>query len=289
MNRPALAALALRLLAPALLASVAVSQHTFTFPIDGIQAGTGSPGTGTVTVTLDSTTGIVTADGTFQGMWGNALGVHIHGPAAPGLHAPVKIVLTYTGTTSGTIGGGGPQTDPMGVQDMLAGLYYVMVHTSVVGGGELRGQIVAVPEATPYGSGVNPANSLFSLSGGPAVGAPLRLAIDNPTGSQSGPGVGFLLVTAAPDPSFGATGVGTLLPGYGMAGPFGELLVGAPPPTPLLIFPTSVWTTRGVPAQVSIPVPDSSSFVGLTLYAQGALYANAKIGLTNGLELYIGM
>jgi hypothetical protein len=215
--------------------------------------------------------------------------VHIHGPAAPGEDAPVKIVLTFEGTTSGTIGGTGQHTVPNGVEDMLCGLYYILVHTSAVGGGELRGQIVTEPTTTAYGSGLNPPETLVSLSGPPTLASTLTLGLDNPTGSQAGPGAGFVFVTTAPDPLFAATGLGTPLAGFGMSGPTGELLISLLPSSPLWSFPAPTWTTPGTPAPIALGVPDNKSLVGRTLYAQGVLYADSTFGLTNGLELHLGL
>lgn len=282
-----------RILAPAALAQglllgLAVAQNVFTFPIDGPQMKTTSPGTGIGTVTLDPTTGFFTTDCTYSGLTGDLLAAHIHGPALPGQHAPVKFNLTFTGTTSGTVSGPN-QATAQDVQYLLSGLYYVVLHTSLYYGGELRGQIVTPAAATPYGSGVNPANSLVVIAGAPRIASILRLGIDNPTGSQTAPGTGMLFLAAQPDPLFAATGTGILLPGYGMSGPAGELLLSVAPPNPFMSKIVHGWSGPGSPMPVAIAIPDSLNLVGITVYAQGALYASSYITLTNGLRLYIGL
>lgn len=275
-------------LAVASLGAPAAAQNTYVVPMDGVQMETGSPGVGLVTITLDTATGTVTAEGTYSGLMGDLLGVHIHGPAEPFEHAPVKIPLTFEGTTSGTIGGGGQHATPVGMEDMLCGLYYLVLHTSAIGGGELRGQILAPSAATPFGSGVNPANSLSLLSGTPAIPSTFSFGIDNPTGSQPAPGLGLVFLSTAVDPLFALTGTGSALPGFGMAGPVGELLISALSPDPFLTLSANGWSGPGSPLPIDLALPDNKNLIGLTLYAQGALFAGGQFGLTNGLELYLG-
>jgi hypothetical protein len=282
------AALAHAMLIASALIGSAAAQSVFTFPIDGPQMGTISPGTGVGSVTLNTSTGIVTTSGTFTGMLGNVLAAHIHGPALPGAQAPIKFQLTYTGTTSGTFGGSN-QATPQDVQGLLSGLYYVVLHTSVFGGGEVRGQIVTPAAATPYGSGINPANSLVTLAGTPSVPSTLTLGIDNPTGSQAAPGPGMLFLATQADPLFALTGTGIQLPGFGMSGPSGELLISVAAPNPFMTLIGHGWSGAGNPLPVALTIPNLTNLVGVTLYVQGALLADSRITLTNGLELYLGL
>jgi hypothetical protein len=278
-----------RLFAPLVLlgAAQAQAQNKFIFPIDGPQMGTPSLGAGTAVATLDTTTGQVTVNGTFSGLLGDLLAVHIHGPALPGFHAPVKLVLDYSGTTSGTISGSDIAT-PQGIQDMLSGLYYVVMHTAAYGGGELRGQIVTPANTTPYGSGINPAGSLVALSGTPTVPSTVTLGIDNPSASQGAPGLGLLFASLAPDALLQLSGTGLLLPGLGMSGPFGELLIDLQGPNPFLTLSASGWAGPGSPLAIPLSVPNNLSLVGRTIYLQGALFADGRFTLTNGLRLYFG-
>jgi hypothetical protein len=274
--------------APFLLFGHAAAQSVFTFPIDGPQMETNSPGTGFGTVSLDTVTGIVTTNCTYTGLMGDLLGVHIHGPALPFQHAPVKIVLNFNGTTSGTIFGTN-QATPADIQNLLNGLYYVVLHTAAIGGGELRGQIVTPGATTPYGSGINPPNSLVTLAGSPQVPGTLTLGIDNPSGSQAAPGTGALFLSTQPDALFDLTGTGLLLPGFGMSGPTGELLIAALPPNPFQTLTAHGWAGPGTPLPVTLTIPNNKNLVGKTLYLQAALFADARFALTNALELYLGL
>lgn len=272
----------------AVLSGSAAAQNVYTFPLDGPQMGTASPGTGTGTVVLDVSNGMITTSGSYGGVMGNVLAAHIHGPALPGQQAPVKFVLDFTGTTSGTFSGTaqGTQLDKQGI---LQGLYYVVLHTSVFGGGELRGQIVTPASATPYGAGINPANSLVTLAGVPSIGTVLTLGIDNPTGSQPAPGTGMLFLATQQDPLFVLTGTGILLPGYGMSGPNGELLISVAVPNPFMSKIAHGWAGAGNPMPVPLAIPNSFDLVGITVYAQGALFAGSYVALTNGLRIYVGL
>jgi len=119
--------------------------------LDGLQevGPTGSAGTGFATLSLDDATGLVTIlTGTFQdlGTGTTAGGAHIHGLAGVGTNANVLIPLTIaTGVTSGTFSGSGTLSAP-NVTGMLNGFTYINLHTTGFPNGEIRGQIVLVPE-----------------------------------------------------------------------------------------------------------------------------------------------
>jgi hypothetical protein len=106
---------------------------------------TGSPGTGGCRVVLDETTGALTMTGSFSGLAGTATAAHIHGPAPVGMSAPVLIGATFTAATSGQIGIASGTLTPSQVTDMLNGLTYCNVHSTVNGGGEIRGQLTVAP------------------------------------------------------------------------------------------------------------------------------------------------
>jgi hypothetical protein len=105
----------------------------------------GSPGFGSFSGTLDDITGAITLGGAYSGMLANVTAAHIHGPALPGVNGPVILPLTTSGGTAGTLNGAGTYT-ALQIADLLAGKHYVNVHTSAFPGGEIRGQITAVPE-----------------------------------------------------------------------------------------------------------------------------------------------
>ena len=74
------------------------------------------------------------------------IAAHIHGPARAGLNAAVLFALPLGGIKQGEIDiATNADAD---VADLLAGLWYVNIHTEEHEGGEIRGQIlpVGVPE-----------------------------------------------------------------------------------------------------------------------------------------------
>ncbi len=119
---------------------------TYEFMMDGLQEvpPVATPGWGECTVQLDTLSGAVTVNGTFNNLIGNVTAAHIHGAAAPGVNAGVIVGLTPVGGTSGTISGNGVLTAQQ-IQDMINGLTYVNVHSVFRPGGEIRGQVVPAP------------------------------------------------------------------------------------------------------------------------------------------------
>jgi CHRD domain len=116
----------------------------------------GSTGTGSITVTLNDVTDTLTVDETFSGLTAPATAAHIHCCAGPGVNAPV--VLNFvgqgfpTGATSGTFDHTfNLATDLSGISvasfisNLEAGLAYANIHDANFPGGEIRGQLTAVP------------------------------------------------------------------------------------------------------------------------------------------------
>ena len=128
--------------------------------IDGTQAnagaGTGSPGTGFATMTLDDATNLFSWNISWSGLIGNETVMHFHGPASPGVNAGVQVNFgTISGTSSPSIG----STTITSAQatDLLAGLWYINIHTDAFPSGEIRGQVNVVPipaAAWLFGSGL---------------------------------------------------------------------------------------------------------------------------------------
>jgi hypothetical protein len=149
----------------ATLTSLAVAQaQNFTVTMTPAQDGNSSslPGHGSGTLTLDTTLDTLTFNNiTFSGLSAVSTAGHIHGPGAPGVSVGVLYTLGQPagmggfftlGSTSGSINGTlplvtlGTYTVPKQLSDLESGLWYINVHDSVFPGGEIRGQILPVPE-----------------------------------------------------------------------------------------------------------------------------------------------
>lgn len=112
--------------------------------LDGAQAnagaGTGSSGTGSATMTLDTTSNLFSWNVLWSGLT-NETNAHFHGPALPNQNAGVQVgigVGSNPAISSATITSGQ-------ATDLLAGLWYINIHTSVFPGGEIRGQVSTIP------------------------------------------------------------------------------------------------------------------------------------------------
>ncbi len=98
----------------------------------------------------------------FTNLTGSVSAAHIHGPTASAgvasftQNAAVKYSLdgaTVGFNSSGTNGGWTATTVnilPGDVAGLLAGQFYLNVHTTLNGGGEIRGNLVAVPEPSSF-------------------------------------------------------------------------------------------------------------------------------------------
>lgn len=105
-----------------------------------------SPATGSATVVLDGTETMITVNVLFTGLDGPNTGARIHGPAAPGVIAPVAITLADFPfvVTAGTYFRSLAITAAQ-VTNLKAGLLYVNITSTARPGGEIRGQLTAVP------------------------------------------------------------------------------------------------------------------------------------------------
>lgn len=133
-----------------LLASAAVASASvvvYQFPLSGLEEvpPVVTPGLGFAEVTLDTNTNLLTWDVSYQDMLGTLTMAHFHGPAAIGENNSVLVnMFPTTGSNFGTIVGSTTVTDT--VRDhILAGMTYINLHSSVHGGGELRGQVIPEP------------------------------------------------------------------------------------------------------------------------------------------------
>lgn len=130
--------------------------------IDGLQEipPVATPGSGTAEVFFDDATGVMDVNGTFQDLIGTTTDAHVHGYAPVGTPAGIVFGLTIPlGVHSGTVSGSGVIPSDR-IDDVLAGLTYINIHSTFRPGGEIRGQIfppILVPE---------PASGLLLAAGG---------------------------------------------------------------------------------------------------------------------------
>ena len=99
-----------------------------------------SKGKGSAEFTIDSATKEISWKITFEGLSGDAVAAHIHGPAAAGANAGVMVNVGMVSGLKSPMEGKGMVTDAQ-LADITAGKSYINVHTAANKGGEIRGQI----------------------------------------------------------------------------------------------------------------------------------------------------
>jgi hypothetical protein len=96
-----------------------------------------SAGQGMLEATFNKETSILSYSVTYSDMTGPVKAGHFHGPAAAGSNAGV--VVPFAAGMESPIKGTAVLT-PAQAADLLAGKWYVNLHTAAHGGGEVRGQ-----------------------------------------------------------------------------------------------------------------------------------------------------
>jgi CHRD domain len=99
---------------------------------------TTSAGTGTADIDYDAATKKLSWKVTYTGLTGPATAAHFHGPAGPADKAGVAVAIPNA--TSSPVEGSAVLTDAQAA-DLVAGKYYVNIHTAANPGGEIRGQV----------------------------------------------------------------------------------------------------------------------------------------------------
>ncbi|PSJ64848.1 CHRD domain-containing protein [Kumtagia ephedrae] len=92
---------------------------------------------GTADITFDTETRKLDWTIEYSGLTGDATGAHFHGPAAAGQNADVAVPIEDP--KSGAKGSA-TLTEAQAT-DLMAGQYYVNIHTAAHAGGEIRGQV----------------------------------------------------------------------------------------------------------------------------------------------------
>ena len=136
-------------LATALSAGVAFAQSTYEAFLTGLgeTPANASPGLGIGTLVLNAAQNQITVDENWSGLLAAATASHIHGPGGAGTNGPV--LFPFTGVPAATSGSIPEQTfaiTPTQVAWLQSGYLYMNVHTSVFPGGEIRGQLLLIPE-----------------------------------------------------------------------------------------------------------------------------------------------
>lgn len=113
--------------------------------IDGAQAnagaGTGSPGSGFANMTFDTVSKQFDWNIAWSGLQGTVTVAHFHGPATASQNAGVEVPIDIT--VNPAIGSAVLSAGQ--ASDLLAGLWYINIHSTFAPGGEIRGQVQVVP------------------------------------------------------------------------------------------------------------------------------------------------
>src|SRR5215216_3578108 len=175
-----------------LFSAAKADQLVFTTTLTGAQEvpPSGSPGIGSALVTLDTVTNLLTVNVSFAGLGSPTVASHIHCCAGPGAIAMVATAVpTFPGfplgVTTGTYlqtfdltlastynpafitahGGTVAGAQAAFIAGLTSGQTYFNIHSSQFPGGEIRGQLQAVPE---------PASVLLLTTGILGIGGALR-------------------------------------------------------------------------------------------------------------------
>jgi hypothetical protein len=97
-----------------------------------------SAGKGTADIDYDAASKKLSWKVTYSGLSGPATAAHFHGPAEAGKNAGVAVAIPNA--TASPAEGSATLTDAQAA-DLMAGKYYVNIHTAANPGGEIRGQV----------------------------------------------------------------------------------------------------------------------------------------------------
>jgi hypothetical protein len=116
-------------------ASVAVAE---TVQLKADLKGSSAAAKGDAAVTYDTTSRQATWRISYSGLSGPPTAAHFHGPAQPGANAGVAVPIPNVATSP--VQGSATLTDAQ-AEDLLAGRYYINIHTAANPAGEVRGQV----------------------------------------------------------------------------------------------------------------------------------------------------
>ncbi len=96
-------------------------------------------------MTYDDSSNLLSWDISWSNLTSAVTVMHFHGPADVGTNAGVQVNIgAISGTISPSIGSATITTAQ--ATDLLNDLYYINIHTTNFPGGEIRGQVLLVPE-----------------------------------------------------------------------------------------------------------------------------------------------
>jgi Cu/Zn superoxide dismutase len=101
---------------------------------------TSSKGTGMVDVTYNTATKMLSWKGTYSGLTGPATAAHFHA-GGPGKNGGV-VVPIFQGPSAKSPFAGSKKLTAAQASQLMAGDWYVNIHTAANKGGEIRGQVV---------------------------------------------------------------------------------------------------------------------------------------------------
>lgn len=101
-----------------------------------------TPGAGTADLSYDPSTRVLTWTVTYTGLSSAVTMAHFHGPAPAGKNAGVQIWISKQGTPPTSPIKGHATLSPSQARQLMAGDWYINVHTADHPAGEIRGQVV---------------------------------------------------------------------------------------------------------------------------------------------------
>lgn len=159
MSNSRLAAVALAAALLPFAASATTKVYSFNLDAGQEVPAVASPAAGSFQLTVDDVANTISFGFAAFNLQGAVVGAHIH-EAAAGMSGDVKYNLLANVDMSGTVFGTPNSFGFSGINKgvgALAGeineapwMYYVNVHTTAFGGGEIRGQLAPIPEPSTY-------------------------------------------------------------------------------------------------------------------------------------------
>src|SRR5688572_3992999 len=104
------------------------------------QLGVASDADGAALFTFDTASRSLSWTVTYQDLSSALTDAHLHGPALPGQDAPIVVAMPVTASPLS----GGTTITALQQEDLLAGLWYVNLHTATYSDGEISGQLEVI-------------------------------------------------------------------------------------------------------------------------------------------------